>query len=131
MTRRQWLGSAFGVAGGASFFGMLNPEMLRAADANPDRPADAVILLWMSGGMSHIDTFDPQPGTPVGGPFQAIKTNAEGIKISEHLPKIAQQFDTFSLIRSTTSNEAARKSSGLLVRAAWANRRGRITRPAR
>ena len=49
MTRRQWLGSTFGAAGGASFLGLINPEMLRAADADPNRPADSVILLWMGG----------------------------------------------------------------------------------
>ncbi len=105
MTRRRWLGSAFGVAGGASFLGMLDPERLFAAPRKKDSTADSVILLWMAGGMSHIDTFDPQPGAEVGGPFKAVQTAAEGIEISEHLPRIARQFEHLSLIRSMTSNE--------------------------
>ena len=105
MTRRQWLGSAAGAVGGASFLGLLSPEFLYGAPRKKDYTADTIILLWMAGGMSHIDTFDPQPKTDVGGPFEAIRTAAEGIQISEHLPKIARQFNNLSIIRSMTSNE--------------------------
>ncbi len=105
MTRRQWLRATLGAAGGASFLGLLDPNVLYAVGRNRDRTADAVILLWMGGGMSHLDTFDPQPGAEHGGPFQAIATAAEGIRISEHLPRIAREFNHLSLIRSMTSNE--------------------------
>ncbi len=104
-TRRAWLRSILGATGGASFFGLGNLEAL--ANVGTRRTADSVILLWMGGGMSHIDTFDPQPGTDVGGPFEAIATTAEGIRISQHLPGIAERFKHLSLIRSMTSNEAA------------------------
>lgn len=105
MTRRQWLRTALGAAGGASFLGLLDPRFLYAVGRAEDQTADAVILLWMGGGMSHLDTFDPHPGTDQGGPFQAIQTTAEEIQISEHLPRIAEQFKHLSLIRSLTSNE--------------------------
>lgn len=49
------------------------------------------ILLWMNGGPSHIDTFDPKPGTATGGEFKAIKTSARGVQICEHLPHVAEQ----------------------------------------
>ncbi|OQZ05845.1 MAG: hypothetical protein B6D36_08045 [Planctomycetes bacterium UTPLA1] len=105
MTRRQWLRSAVGAAGGATFLGLLDPRILYAAPKKkPDR-AQSVILLWMGGGMSHLDTFDPQPGSDFGGPFEGIKTTADGIVISQHLPRIASQFKHLSLIRSMTSNE--------------------------
>src|SRR5262249_7504871 len=48
------------------------------------------ILLWMSGGPSQIDTFDPKPGQANGGPFRAIDTAAKGVRISEHLPRLAK-----------------------------------------
>ena len=105
MTRRQWLRSTLGAAGGASFLGLLDPRILYAAPKNEETHAQSVILLWMAGGMSHLDTFDPQPGTEIGGPFESIKTTADGIMISQHLPRIAAQFKHLSLIRSTTSNE--------------------------
>ena len=105
MTRRQWLGASLGAAGGAAFLGLLDPALLYAAPKSREVQADSVILLWMSGGMSHLDTFDPQPGTEIGGPFEAIKTTVDGIRISQHLPRLASQFEHLSLIRSMTSNE--------------------------
>lgn len=105
MTRRQWLQSTLGAAGGASFLGLLDPALLYAAVRNENRTADSVILLWMGGGMSHLDTFDPQPGAEHGGPFESIETTADGIYISQHLPQLARQFKHLSVIRSMTSNE--------------------------
>lgn len=104
MTRRQWLRAAVGAAGGAGFLGLLDPRVLHATPSK-DRTAESVVVLWMGGGMSHLDTFDPQPGTAHGGPFAAIATTAEGIRISEHLPQLANGFRHLSLIRSMTSNE--------------------------
>jgi hypothetical protein len=65
----------------------------------------ACILLYMEGGPSHIDTFDPKPDAPqeIRGPFKAIPTNVKGVQISEHLPRLAQQTDKFSILRSVTS----------------------------
>jgi hypothetical protein len=105
MTRRQWLRRTLGAAGGASFLGLLRPEILYALPGTDDHTADALIILWMGGGMSHIDTFDPQPGSEIGGPFAAIDTTAEGIRIAEHLPLLGRQFKHLSLIRSLTSSE--------------------------
>lgn len=104
MTRRQALGRLV-EGGGACFLGLLTPELLYGQPKDK-RTADAVILLWMGGGMSHIDTFDPQPGAEWGGKFKAIKTAAEGIQVSEHFPLLARQFKDLSVIRSMTSNEA-------------------------
>src|SRR5918911_772085 len=59
------------------------------AGKNPS-PARACILLYMAGGPSHIDTFDPKPGRPTGGEFKAIPTSVEGVQVSEHLPKLAE-----------------------------------------
>src|SRR5213080_436717 len=63
------------------------------------------ILLWMNGGPSHIDTFDPKPGTKTGGEFKAIDTRIKGVKFSEHLPRVAEQADKLAVIRSMTTKE--------------------------
>lgn len=62
----------------------------------------AVILLWMTGGPSHIDTWDPKPDRPVEnrGPFKTIKTRLPGIRICEYLPRRAAMLDKFTIIRS-------------------------------
>jgi hypothetical protein len=67
--------------------------------------ARACILLYMEGGPSQIDTFDPKPGRPTGGPFTAIETAVSGMRFSEHLPRLARQARRLAVIRSLTSRE--------------------------
>ena len=66
------------------------------------------ILIWLAGGPSHIDTFDPKPDAPadVRGEFKPIDTAVPGLKISEVFPKLAKVMDRVTLIRSVTSPEA-------------------------
>lgn len=59
-----------------------------------------VILLWLAGGASQLETFDPKPGRPTGGPFRAIPTAEPGIHISELLPRIAQRIKHTAIVRS-------------------------------
>src|SRR5271166_1019112 len=87
LTRREWLKlSAAGVVG-CSASGWL--ESLATATANNPQRRRSCILLWMSGGRSQSDTFDLKPGHANGGPFKEIETKAPGLRISEHLPKLA------------------------------------------
>jgi uncharacterized protein (DUF1501 family) len=83
----------------------LSPHAARAWAANTAR-ADRCVLIWLNGGPSHLDTFDPKPGTPTGGPFAAIDTSVPGIRLAQHLPRLATQARHFSLIRSLSSREA-------------------------
>src|SRR5579884_2065630 len=75
------------------------------ADQAGPRRRRSCILLWMSGGPSQMDTFDLKPGHANGGPFRETATNVPGIKISEHLPKLARHLDEMALVRSLTSKE--------------------------
>ena len=63
------------------------------------------ILLWMNGGPSQMDTFDLKPGHANGGPFKEIETSVPGIRISEHLPKIARLMERMAIIRSMSTKE--------------------------
>ena len=67
--------------------------------------AKSCILIWLDGGPSHIDTFDPKPDAPreVRGPFDTIATAIPGIRLSELFPELAKRLDQVSLIRSVTS----------------------------
>ncbi|MFQ5490868.1 MAG: DUF1501 domain-containing protein [Phycisphaerae bacterium] len=103
LTRRSFLGTA-GAFGAGAFLGLLDPRLLWAEPAG-DARAKSTILLWMAGGQSHLDTWDPKPGTETGGPTQAIDTAVAGIRISEHLPMVAGQFDDVALVRSLTGTE--------------------------
>jgi hypothetical protein len=88
----------------AGFAGLSLPGLLRqrAAGAPADRANKSVILLWMAGGPSQIDTFDPKPDRPVEnrGPFGVTRTKLPGVLLCEHLPKQAAMLDRFTLIRS-------------------------------
>jgi hypothetical protein len=114
LSRREWLRlSAVGVVG-YSLSGWL--ENL-AAVAAPDRARRrACILLWMNGGPSQMDTFDLKPGHANGGPFKETQTSVPGIRISEHLPKIARHMDRMAIVRSMNTKEADHGRATYLMR---------------
>src|SRR6478735_960909 len=72
------------------------------AKANPPATPKSCILLWMTGGPSHIDTFDLKPAAPanIRGEFQPIETSVPGIQISEHFPLLSKRMQQVALIRS-------------------------------
>ncbi|MCA9431635.1 MAG: DUF1501 domain-containing protein, partial [Candidatus Omnitrophica bacterium] len=72
------------------------------------------ILLWMDGGPSQMETFDPKPGTQNGGPTRSIKTSIPGVEISEHLPQMAEQLRHLNLIRSMVSTEGSHQRAKYL-----------------
>src|SRR5690349_21808156 len=94
-------------AGLAGIAGLSLPELLRARaraaeTGQSGRSRKSVILLWMAGGPSHIDTLDPKPDRPLQnrGPFGVIPTRLPGVFVCEHLPKQAAMLDRFTIIRS-------------------------------
>ena len=90
---------------------------LRAQSPAPAKRDISVIHLWLTGGMSQLDTFDPKPeaGTRYRSPFKPIATKASGIRISEHLPRTAQVADKFVIIRSMTHRQAAHEAACNLI----------------
>ena len=78
------------------------------------------IVLFMSGGASQLDTFDPKPGTKNGGPFAAIPTSAKDIQVSEHLPNVAEQAHHLSIIRSMVSREGNHERARYLLHTGYA-----------
>src|SRR5258706_10856547 len=104
-TRREMMQLAAVGVTGYSFSNWLPVLAARASETG--QRTKACILLWMDGGPSHKDTFDLRPGTDQGGPYQAIETNVPGIRISEHLPELAQLMNHAALIRSMSTAEGA------------------------
>ena len=105
VTRRDFL--KIGTIGA---LGLTLPEFLhieKAIAANPK--AKACIVLWMGGGPSHIDTWDPKPDAPVEwrGEFKAIKVKGGDFQIAEPLPKMAEIGDKFSVLKAVTHPEGA------------------------
>jgi uncharacterized protein (DUF1501 family) len=89
----------------AGFASLSFPDLLRLRAQAPttgNAERTAVILVWLRGGMSHLDTFDPKPDAPseYRGPFAPIATNVPGIRLTELLPRHARSADKFTLLRS-------------------------------
>ncbi|MCU0252685.1 MAG: DUF1501 domain-containing protein [Vicinamibacterales bacterium] len=115
ITRRDALKA--GIIGSAGLF-FADRLGSRLAAAAPTGRAKAVIQIWMWGGPSHIDTFDPKPdaGYDYCGPLaKAIPTNADGIQVGELLPLLAKQADKFSIIRSMTHGINAHETASYAV----------------
>jgi hypothetical protein len=103
LSRRDWLRLTSAGAIGFSLSGWI--DRLAAATAGDSQRKRACILLWMNGGPSQMDTFDLKPGHANGGPYKEIATAVPGIKISEHLPKIARFMNHMAIVRSMSTKE--------------------------
>ena len=114
LSRRAWLTTSAASLAGLSSSGWI--EQLAAAAGPGAKPPRACILLWMNGGPSQLDTFDPKPDHENGGPFRAIETSAPGIRIGEHLPQVARWMDRSAIVRSLTGKEADHGRATYLVR---------------
>ncbi len=97
LSRRGLLGCL-----GAGLAGALLGRQAVAAEGKP-ASARSCIVLWMQGGPSHLDTFDPKQ--KASGPAKARATKAPGVEISEHFEQLAEQMDKVMLIRGLTSKE--------------------------
>jgi uncharacterized protein (DUF1501 family) len=93
---------------------LMASETNRATPAS-DRPA--VILVWLRGGASHLETFDPKPeaSSDFRGPFQPIDTNVPGIQICELLPRLAQIADKYALLRSVAHDGGGHPAGSLQI----------------
>lgn len=124
ISRRGFLQIGFLGALGAGL-----PQLLQAqAAAKPiNKKQRSVILLWLWGGPSHLDTFDPKPDAPADyrGPFRAVGTNVAGIQICELLPNLRTRADKYALLRSIhheTNDHGIAGTIGLTGKAAVSGR---------
>ena len=105
LTRRRFVGTA--TLAGATWLTPISQMLARAAEAKPARHATAqsVIILWMQGGPSQLETFDPHPGTTIAGGSKAIATTLKGVQLGDGFGRLAEQMEHISLVRSVVSKE--------------------------
>lgn len=103
ISRRSFLGgvAAAGVGAAVGLGRFTTP----AVAAELERRERQVLVFWMAGGLSQLESWDPKPGTDTGGPFRAIPTSVPGTYISELLPRTARHMHRISLIRGLNTNE--------------------------
>ncbi|HAY78483.1 MAG TPA: DUF1501 domain-containing protein [Planctomycetaceae bacterium] len=116
LSRRGYLRLSLGATASLCVPRWLDPELHARESATAGR---SLILLWMNGGPSHLDTWDPKPGHPHGGEFAAIDTNVAGIQISEHLPQLAKQMHHLAVVRSMTSKEGSHERGRYLLQSGY------------
>ena len=90
--------------------------------------ANSVIYLYMSGGMSHLDTFDTKPGAETQGPVESIDTAADGVQISQYFPNLAKQMNHVAVINSLYSNQGAHAQGRYFMHTGY-TMRGTIVHP--
>jgi hypothetical protein len=105
LSRRTLL--KWGALGGMTWLTPLARTLARAEEKAPrGKPAKAVILLWMAGGPSQLETFDPHPGKSIAHGAKSIKTAQSGVLVGEGLDQIASLMKDITLVRSVVSKEA-------------------------
>jgi len=103
-SRRQWLGAMAGAAGALTtggVAGLLDPAVAEELQKK-DRQ---VLFIWIDGGMSQLESWDPKPNTQFGGPFRAIPTSLPGVQISELMPRTAKIMHHLAVIRNMCTQD--------------------------
>lgn len=119
LSRRQFLQAGAATLGSAA--------LATTAQARAKlRSRHNVIVLFLTGGPSHLETFDPKPDAPaeIRGPFRAIRTRVPGLLFSEHLPRLAERADRFAVVRSVFHRLSAIHETGQQLL-----QTGRVCRP--
>ena len=115
--RRQFLKTAAAASVACSTSGWLK-ALADESEGKKERKRSC-LLLWMPGGPSQIDTFDPKPGHKNGGEFKAIDTAIPGVQISEHLPGVAKRMKDLAVIRSMSTKEGDHSRATYLMRTGY------------
>jgi hypothetical protein len=104
LSRRQWLG---GAAGACAFGGLLQPSL--AEDLK--KKHKQVLFIWLDGGISQFESWDPKPESEFGGPFRAIESSVPGIQLSELMPQTAKQMHHLAVVRSMCTKDENHSSA--------------------
>ena len=115
LTRRQWI-----QGGGALAGAMMWPGLLKAR-AKKDAPAKRAIVIFLQGGLSHYESFDPKPEAPTAykSEFGDIPTSVPGVRFAEHLPLLAKRMHKFNLIRSAFVDSPSHETAIHMTLTGW------------
>jgi len=109
LSRRRMLGGLAGAGLGLGALGGLVQPAVGEALKQKERQ---MLLIWLDGGMSQLESWDPKPNTQFGGPYRAIPTSVPGVHVSELMPRLAQQMHRLAVVRSMKT-EDPNHSSGV------------------
>src|SRR5438105_4878503 len=128
ISRRDWLRLCSAGALGIPASGWLSTLAARAAE-DPKPRHKSCILLFIQGGASHIDTFDPKPENKTS-VFSPIDTAVSGIQVSEHLPKMAAHMKDCALLRGMSTTEGSHGRARYYMHTGYRQGVGGVTHPS-
>src|SRR3954471_17704834 len=102
LSRRQWLGAAAGTLAGTLGLGPLAGPVLAEQLKKKQKQ---VLFIWLDGGISQLESWDPKPNTPFGGPFRTIPTSVPGVHFCELLPRTAKLMHHLAIVRSLCTKD--------------------------
>jgi uncharacterized protein (DUF1501 family) len=130
LSRRDWFRLCAAGALSVPASGWLSTLAVRAAEGSGGKSRHkSCILLFMTGGASHIDTFDPKPENSTSA-FQPISTAVSGIQVSEHLPKMAAQMKNCALLRGMSTTEGSHGRARYYMHTGYRQGVGGVTHPS-
>src|SRR6187455_321586 len=103
VSRRRFMGDSAGALACGALGGLVSA---RAAEEMRKKEKQ-VLFIWLDGGISQLESWDPKPNTQFGGPFRSIPTSVPGVHLSELLPKSARQMHRLCLVRSLCTKDNA------------------------
>ena len=115
LSRRDLLRTAGAL--GLSF--LLPPLEARAAKERGVRRKKSLVTIWLEGGPSQLETWDPHPGTKIGGPTKGISTSIPGVQIADTFPTLAAELSSLSVIRSLVSKEGDHERGSYLLKTGY------------
>jgi hypothetical protein len=123
LERRRFIARTAGLAAGALGGWTAVAEQLAISSSakhrvNESRPKN-LIFLWLQGGPSQLETFDPHPGKKIGGSIQGVETSIKGVQISDLLPQTAEVMHLATLVRSMTSKEGDHERATYTMKTGW------------
>ncbi|GIW97710.1 MAG: hypothetical protein KatS3mg111_1043 [Pirellulaceae bacterium] len=115
--RRRMLQMA--AAGSTSWLTTVAERLARAGERRTTPRPKSLLILWLQGGPSQLETFDPHPGAWIGGDVQAIATRVPRVQIADTLPATAEVLDRATLVRSVISKEGDHERATYHVKTGW------------
>jgi len=117
LSRRQFVARAAKTALGVSILPIGGANLVRAAGAGGK--AENCIFFYMSGGMTHMETFDPKPGAETGGATKGIPTGVAGVEMAEFMPELAKRFKDIAVVRSMTQKTGDHRGGAYWMRTSY------------
>ncbi len=116
LSRRQFVARTAKTALGVSILPLGGANRLLAAGGGK---AEHCIFFYMSGGMTHMETFDPKPGAETGGKTKGIPTGVAGVELAEFMPQLAQRFKDIAVVRSMTQKTGDHRGGAYWMRTSY------------